>query len=141
MIRRTQLSRRTLCRLSDVERSPEPLYFRQAQHNYLDRLKGWLGDVAVVDYHTSKSCRFPLVKAAHGVLLGYNLYDYVVFVPRAIWRRLGSAAKSRVPKQRMRWHSSFVRWRPGRGEVLLVGGVEMVEALLAVGVLAKEAGK
>lgn len=137
MSRRTLLSRSTVCRLSDVEPSPEPLYFRQAQHDYLGRLRQWLGDVAVVDYHTSKSCCFPLVRGAGDVLLGYNLYDFVVFVPRTVWRHVDSATKSRILKQRIRWHPSYVSWRPGRGEVLLVGGVEMVEALLRYGVLAK----
>jgi hypothetical protein len=138
MKRISMVSRRTLYRLSTFAKASSSYLFNRLQAMYLERLRKWLGDAAVVDYHTSKSCQFPLVRAANGVLLGYNLYVYAVFIPRSIWRKVDSASKSCMRKLRTRMFYAFVEWRPGQGEVLLVGGVDLVEKLLAIGVLAPE---
>lgn len=134
------MPRKRLSILVDFPVAGPEYLFSNSQIAYLERVRRWLGsDSAVVGEHLSKSCRFPLVRGARNVLLGYNLYDYVVFIPRATWRRLSSKDRASIArKQRMRWHPSYTDWTPGRGEVLLSGPEEMVLGLLRVGILSRE---
>ena len=133
------ISRKKQCMLVDFPVAKPEMYFREAQLNYLGRLRSWLGSTSpVVGHHTSKSVQLPLVRAASGVLLGYNFYDYVCFIPRAVWKRFNSRIRSAIPGERMRWHTSFTSWKPGRGEVLLTGHQAMVTALLEAGLLRPE---
>lgn len=138
MSHRRLLSRSPVCRLSAFPPASAEMIFQRAQQQYIERLMNWLGDPAVVAHHTSKSCRFPLVRGADGVLVGYNCYDYVVFVPRSIWKRLPSSFKCRVSVEQLRWHPSYTEWKPGHGERLLVGSIAMVEALVSAGVVRPE---
>ena len=133
------LTRTTITTLSEDLSAKPDMFFKEGLNRYLAETRSLFGPgAAVVGFALSKSIRFPFVRGADNVLLGYNLHDYVVFIPRAVWRRLGSDVKSKIPKERHRWNSSFTNWRPGRGEVLLSGGSEMIAWLRAFKVLRPE---
>jgi len=135
------MSRRTICHLNTFAPAGDQMLFRQGQYNYVVRLRRWFGNPAVVGTHRSNNIDFPLVRIAGDVLLGYNLYNYVVFIPRCTWRHLSSAAKASLKKQKLRWHCSSTEWKPGRGEVLLAGHEDLVNDLLRLGVLVAETSK
>lgn len=122
--------------LATFPRAGEEFLWRGAQIAYLDRMALLFGpDCAVVGEHCSKSVRLPLVRGFGGVLVGYNFYNYVVFVPRAVWRRVASRVKAAIRFEKMRWHPSFSGWTPGSGEVLLSGGTQMIDDLVTIGIL------
>lgn len=110
----------------------------EAQREYVARLLDLFGDVPVEDWHMSKSCMLPLVRVGDA-RVGSNFEDWVVFMPRRRWesRRAGSHAAGLVAE--MDRHPSFVRWAPTDGEVLLAGGRDAVEALVADGLLERRA--
>jgi hypothetical protein len=135
-IARTMLDKPAMGRLCDFPRAdPARFVFAADQRAYLDRLASWFGpDLEVVDYHTSKSCLFPLVRVGQ-CLLGYNCREYVAFLPLALMVSIEGPLRDFLAGAEMHWHPSFTEWQPGTEEVLLAGGEELVERLIAADVL------
>lgn len=139
MSKRKMLSRKSLCRISDSIVPESQMLWRGSHQAYINRVLYYFGDsTKVTDYATSKSIKIPMVRLADGILLAYNFYEYVLFVPRHVWRRVSSYVKSKLEYDTCRVRHMSFQWEAGQGERIICGGGKMIEKLISAGVLRPE---
>jgi hypothetical protein len=139
MKRPSLISRTSICSLAQSE-PPQPYMLWKGSHwAYIDRIRFWFGSTtSVIDYAVSKSIKLPLVRLAGGILLGYNFYEYVLYIPRKVWRRVSSKIKRALPYSRARVRHPSFRWEAGSGERIIYGGGQLIAALISCGILKPE---
>ena len=139
MSKRTMLSRKSLCRITDAITPETKMLWRGSHQAYVNRVLYYFGDATkVTDYATSKSIKIPMVRLSDGILMGYNFYEYVLFVPRHVWRRVSSCVKSKLEYNTCRVRHVSFQWEAGHGERIIFGGGRMIENLINSGVLRPE---
>jgi hypothetical protein len=139
MSKRRMVSRTPICKIMEAI-TPEPQMLWSGSHEaYVNRVLYWFGDqTKVIDYSKSKSIDIPMVRLADGILLAYNFYEYLLYVPRSVWRKVSSRVKSKLSYDTCRVRHPSFRWEAGQGEIIICGGGNMVRELISEDVLRAE---
>lgn len=136
MSKRKMISRKSLCRITDAIVPESQMLWRGSHQAYVNRILYWFGDqTKVTDYSKSKSIDIPMVRLADGILLAYNFYEYLLYVPRSVWRKISSQVKSNLEYGTCRVRHPSFRWEAGQGEIIICGGGRMIEDLIRADVL------